>query len=188
MAQEEINATGTNEVQTTETHNDTPSIEDLMAQLEAAKADRDRYKTANDKLSKSEADMKRQLRAKQTAEEAEAEAKAEAEREAKEQFEAVTKELNHIKAVSAYKNISSETTVENLIAAIADSDHVAIAAILDNEIKAAVKNAEAEWIKTRPRVNAGNAYSNMSVAEIMAIKDDAKRLEAIALNKEMFKK
>ena len=58
----------------------TPTVEQLMAELSAAKADVERFKSANDKLSKSEAEMKRQLRAKQTTEEQEAEARAEAER------------------------------------------------------------------------------------------------------------
>lgn len=184
MADENINATATNEVQAAET----PSVESLMAELEAAKAERDRYKSANDKLSKSEADMKRQLRAKQTAEEAEAEAKAEAEAEAKAHTEALEKELNHIKAVNAYKNISNEKVVENLITAIAEGEHATIAMILDNEIKAAVKRAETEWLKTRPRVNVGNAYGSMSAAEIMAIADPMERSRAIALNQNLFGK
>lgn len=186
MAEDMNNVTATENVQTVETN--TPSVEDLMAQLEAAKADRDRYKIANDKLSKSEAEIKRQLRARQTAEEAEAEAKAEAEREAKEHTEALEKELNHIKAVNAYKNISNDKTVESLIGAVADNDHAAIAIILENEIKAAVKNAEAEWLKSRPRVNVGNEYSSMTKEQIMSMTDEKEQIKAIALNRHLFKK
>ena len=38
----------------------TPTVEQLTAELSAAKADVERFKSANDKLSKSEAEMKRQ--------------------------------------------------------------------------------------------------------------------------------
>ena len=46
-----------------------PTVDELMAQITQLTADRDKYKSANDKLSKSEAEMKRQLRAKQTEDE-----------------------------------------------------------------------------------------------------------------------
>ena len=72
--------TKTIDTTTESTNEQTPSVEELMSQLAAARADADRYKNANDKLSKESADYKRQLRAKQTAEEQEAEAKAEAQR------------------------------------------------------------------------------------------------------------
>lgn len=179
----EENKTIAIENQPTET---TPTIEELQAQLAAERAEKEKFKTANDKLSKSEAEMKRQLRAKQTAEEQEAEAKAEAQRLADEERETLRKELNHIKAQNAYKSISDDKTVENLIAAVSDGDHAAIAAIIVNEKKQAVKEAEAEWLKSRPRVNAGGAYSSMTKDEIMAIPDRNERRKAIAANKELF--
>lgn len=165
---------------TTETTETTPSVDELMAQLAQANAERDKYKSANDKLSKSEAEMKRQLRARQTAEEQEAEAKAEAQRIADEERESMRKELNHIKAVNAYKNIT-EKSVEKLIDAVSDADHAAIAQIIEAEVKQAVKLAEAEWLKSRPQVG-GNSYSGMTTQQIMAISDREERLRAIAMN------
>lgn len=169
----------------TEPNNNGPSVDELVAQLAAARADAERYKSANDKLSKSEAEMKRQLRAKQTAEEAEAAAKAEAEKAREEEFENMRKELNHNKAVSAYRAINDEKVIENLIGAIADSDHVAVAQIIANECKKAVAEAEAQWLKDRPRVQHGQ-YSGMSRDQIMAIADRNERMRAIATNKELF--
>ncbi len=165
--------------------NNGPSVDELVAQLAAARADAERYKSANDKLSKSEAEMKRQLRAKQTAEEAEAAAKAEAEKAREEEFENMRKELNHNKAVSAYRAINDEKVIENLIGAIADSDHAAVAQIIANECKKAVAEAEAQWLKDRPRVQHGQ-YSGMSKDQIMAIADRNERMRAIATNKELF--
>ena len=179
---EEIKTTVT---ETDNTGGNTPSVEELMAQLAQANADRDKYKNANDKLSKEAAETKRQLRAKQTAEEQEAEAKAEAQRLADEEREAMRKELNHIKAVNAYKAITEEREVERLIDAVSDADHNAIATIIENQCKKAVAEAEAKWLKDRPNVNTG-MYSNMSREQIMAIPDDAERIRAIAMNKTLF--
>lgn len=163
----------------------TPSVEELMAQLAQANADRDKYKNANDKLSKEAAETKRQLRARQTAEEQEAEAKAEAQRLADEEREAMRKELNHIKAVNAYKAISEEKEVEKLIDAVSDADHNAIAVIIENQCKKAVAEAEAKWLKDRPNVNTG-MYSSMSREQIMAIGDRDERQKAIAMNQHLF--
>ena len=128
-----------------------------------------RHKDANDKLSKSEAEIKRQLRAKQTAEEQKAEEEAEAQRIRDEELENTKKELNHMKAVSAYKEISDEKIVNNLIEAISDKDHVAIAQIIANERKKAVTEAEAQWLKDRPKVNAGVNGTTVTKEEFNAM-------------------
>lgn len=163
---------------TTETTTETietdgkPTVEELMEQLAQLTADRDKYKSANDKLSKSEAEMKRQLRAKQSAEEQEAAAKAEAERLREEEFDLLRKELNHNKAVNAYKSVSDEKMVESLIEAVSEANHSAIASILERYATAKVKEAQAEWQKSRPRVNMGGEggltreqFNAMSMAE-----------------------
>ena len=139
----------------------TPTVEELMAQLASERAEKEKYKNASDKASSEAAQYKKQLRSKQTAEEQEAEAKAEAERLQNEKYENAIKELNHMKAISAYKNVS-EKSIETLIEAVAEGDHSAIATIIDNEVKAAVTAAKAEWMKTRPAVNAGK-YSSMTL-------------------------
>lgn len=182
---EETKVTSTETVENGGTETQTPSIDELLAQLAQERADKEKYKTANDKLSKSEAEMKRQLRAKLTAEEQEAEAQKEAQRLADEERESMRKELNHIKAVNAYKAISDEKAVESLIDAVSEADHNAIAQIIANECKKAVAEAEAKWLKDRPRVNAGR-YSSMTKEEIMAIPDREEKMRAIAMNRELF--
>lgn len=154
---------------TTET---TPTVEELSAQIAQLTADRDKYKSANDKLSKESADYKRQLRAKQTAEEQQAEEQAEADRLQKEELENLKKELNHNKAVNAYKNVRDEKMVETLIEAVSDGDHNAIADIMEKYANARVKEREAEILKNRPRVNMGGEgsltkeqFDNMSIAD-----------------------
>lgn len=152
------------DTQTTQEEN-TPSVEELMAQLAQVTAERDKQKNLNDKLSKSEAEMKRKLRATQTAEEQKKEEEAEAQRIAEEERENLRKELNHIKAVAAYKNISEEKTVELLIEAVSEADHASIATIIENEKQKAVKEAKAEWQKSRPNPNAGAGDSRQLTKE-----------------------
>lgn len=176
--------TGQEPTTTQENETKTPTVEELMAQLASERAEKEKYKNASDKASSEAAQYKKQLRSKQTAEEQEAEAKAEAERLQNEKYENAIKELNHMKAVSAYKNVS-EKSIETLIEAVAEGDHSAIATIIDNEVKAAVTVAKAEWMKTRPAVNAGK-YSSMTREQIMAISDRDERLKAIALNPTLF--
>ena len=183
--------TQTTETQTTEVSRQQiegkqPTVEELMAQLATERAEKEKYKNRSDKASSEAAEYKKQLRSKQTAEEQEAEAKAEAQKIADEERESMRKELNHIKAVSAYKGVS-EKSVEKLIDAVSESDHTAIATIIENEKKAAVAEAQAEWMRTRPRVNIGGGeYSGMTKDQIMAIPDRNERRRAIAMNQDLF--
>lgn len=164
-----------------------PTVEELLEQLDLAKADAERYKNANDKSSKEAAEYKRQLRAKQTTEEQEAEARAEAERIANEEREALQKELNQIKAENAYKAISDGKVVGKLIEAVSNADHSAIAKILAEECEKAVAEAQQSWLDGRPEVNNGGNSDNIKTAEdIMAITDRDERIRQIALNKDLF--
>lgn len=191
MAEETTKTTVTENQQTETTKTEqpktetTPSVDELMAQLAAERAEKEKYKTANDKLSKEAADTKRQLRAKQTAEEQEAEAQAEAQRLAEEERENLRKENNRFKAMAAYKNMD-EKTVDKLLEAVSDADHATLAAIIEAEVQKAVKEAKAEWMKTRPPVNAGQ-YSSMTKEQIMAIPDRDERRKAMAQNMDLFR-
>ena len=111
--------------------------------------------------------------------------KKEAERQREEELNSVKSELNHIKAVAAYKAISDEKIVEELINAISDADHAAIANIIENEKSKAVKIAQAEWMKSRPPVNNGSGVA-MTKEQILAIQDQAERQRMIAANMELF--
>ena len=175
------------EPQATEPVTTQPTVEELMAQLASERAEKEKYKNASDKASSEAANYKKQLRSKQTAEEAEAEAKAEAERLQKEKYEEMSKELDHIKAVSAYKSISTEDAVEKLIDAVADGDHSSIAAIIQKEIKAAVAVKEAEWMKSRPPINTGGGDNAISKEQFNKMKYQ-ERVEFKSKNPELYKK
>lgn len=172
MANKNANLEMENNQTENQQENNTPTVEELMEQLKQANADRDKYKSANDKLSKEAAESKRALRAKQTAEEQEAEAKAEAERATQEEIKSLREELNHNKAVNAYRLISDEKMIESFINAVSDADHTAIANVMEKYATAKVKEAQAEWLKSRPQLNMGGdgaitkeQFDNMSLQE-----------------------
>lgn len=92
---------GTQQQSQTEKHEESNSggemtVESLMAQLAQANAEKAKLKADNDKICTSEANLRKQLRAKQTAEEQEAEAKAEQQA----QRDAYVKDLEKFKAVT----------------------------------------------------------------------------------------
>jgi len=168
---------------------DKDKINELMAELAKVKAESQRNKSALDKEMSKNKQLTSDLRAKLTAEEQAQAEKEEAEREQKERLEKAEAELNRMKAVQAYKAIDNEETVNTLIDAINDKDHTSIAQILDNEIKRAVAIKEAEWKKSRPPIESGNGTgASMTVEEIMAIKDPAEQVKAIAQHKALFEK
>lgn len=173
--------------QDAEKDNNQTSMQDLLDKIKTLESDNAKNKSLLDKALKEKGDLTKSLRAKQTAEEQEAEAKRLADEERQAKYDSAIAELNHIKATTSYRDIvSDEKAIENLIGAIADGDHASIAKIIENEKKAAVKAAEMQWLKDRPRVNAGNQWSGMTRQQIMSIADQEERLKAIALNRDLF--
>lgn len=181
---ENENAIATNEAEVDTTSNE--EVETLKAELDKARAEAERFKKSVDKLTKEAADKKREERAKMSEDE---KRKADQEEEfnrLREQAEADARELNHLKAVTAYKGIEEET-VEKLIDAISDKDHSAISAIIDKVVEKAVKDKEAEWKKSRPAAHIGDgSFPSMTKAEIMAITDPVERQKKIAENINLF--
>ena len=56
---------------------------------------------------------------------------------------------------------------------------------MEKYANAKVKEAQAEWLQSRPQVNTGS-YSSMSREQIMAIADRDERMKAIAQNQHLF--
>ena len=191
MAEETTKETGTEnqkinvQQEENQQQENTPTVEQLMSQLAAERAEKEKNKIALDKALKEKGDITKQLRAKQTAEEQEAEAQAEAQRLAEEEREALRKENNRFKAMAAYKRFD-EKTVDKWLEAVSEADHVTLSAMLEAEIQKEVKGKQAEWMKSRPPVNAGQ-YSTMTKEQIMAISDREERRKAMAQNMDLFR-
>lgn len=150
----ETTVTETNASEVAEESN-TPSVEELMSQLEEANNRADRNKAELDKALKENGTLKKEKRASMSEAERLAEEKAEADRQREEHVKDLEARLNRREAEMAYKSVSDEKMVESLIDAVSDADHNAIANILEKYASAKVKEAQAEWMKSRPRVNMG---------------------------------
>lgn len=164
-----------------------PTVEELLAQLATERAEKERFKAANDKLSKSEAELKRRERARMSTAEQEEEARKEAEAQRQKEYDDAMAELNKMKAEQAYNTvISNADVISNMVEAVNDKDHNSIALIIKSEVEKAVKEKQAEWLKTRPQVSAGAGTSTMTKEEIMAIADPIEQQRAIAQNIHLF--
>ena len=180
--QADINA----EAQGNQTTENSEDVAELLTQIAEMKAQLSKTKNALDKSLKEKGDITKQLRAKQTAEEREDEARKEAEREKNEKFAAMERELNHIKAVAAYRGKVADDKIDILIDAVTDNDHEAIANAVQTAYERGKKDGQAEYLKNRPQVAAGSGSGTMTVDEIMAIKDIGERQRAIAQNIHLF--
>lgn len=182
----------TDTIKTEEVKDEKQTVEDLMAQMAQLKADNQKLQNKYNQASSEAAKSKQALRAKQTAEEREAEELAEQKRLADEEKENMRKELNHIKAVSAYKDIHEEETVELLIEAVSESDHSAIAAILKNEVekavKEAVKNEKVKWLKENPPANIGTGDTPTVTVDQFRKMTYSQRVELYNKNHELYTK
>jgi hypothetical protein len=163
-----------------------PSVAELQAQLAQANAEKEQLRNSLTKSNSEAANYKKALREKQTAEEKEAEERAEAQRLRDEEFENIKKELNHNKALSAYKSISDEKAVAELIDAVSNADHNAIAQIIAKECEKAVAVAQQTWLDNRPEVNYGGSSETKTKEQIMAVKDATERQRLIAENMDLF--
>ena len=165
--------------QASEGENNTPSVEELMLKLEEANAKvdeansrADRNKSELDKALKENGALKKEKRASMTEADRLAEEKAEADRVREEHVKELEARLNRSEAEKAYKSVTDEKMVDSLIEAVSEADHNAIAQIMDKYATAKVKEAQAEWMKSRPRVNMGGEggltkeqFNSMSMAE-----------------------
>jgi hypothetical protein len=164
------------------------TYEDALAEIAQAQAEVKKLKAERDAALKKSGDVTKQLRAKMTEAELEAEKKA-AEDEEK---QAYLKELESYKAQNeALKRYRLQGMNEELATKAAkaeiDGDMDALADIQAQHTKALIKEKEAEWKASRPRVNMGDGEeSSMTKEEIFAIKDPKERQIAIAKNLKTF--
>ena len=176
------------EVQTPEADNQ-PSVEELQARYSAVKAQNAKQKAAIDKLTKEAAETKRQLREKMTEQEQAAAIKEEEEAARLEYVKDLEdyKRRNEAKERYILQGMDAELAKQAADAEIT-GDMDALADIQKQHTDNLLRAKEAEWKKSRPRVNVGDGrYSNMTAEEIMAIPDRIERRQAIAENQELFK-
>lgn len=166
------------------------TYEDARAEIAAAQAEVKKLKAERDAALKKSGEAQKALRAKMTEAELEAEKAAQEDEERK----AYVSELeNYKKQNEAYKRYrlqGMETSLaEKAAKAEIDGDMDALADIQKQHTQALIKEKEAEWKASRPRVNIGDGEdSSMTKEEIMAIKDVNERQKAIAAHLDLFNK
>lgn len=137
--------------------NDTPTIEDLMAELAKEKAEKAKLKNAFDKTASEASEAKKKLREKMTAEEEEAEAKRE---EAEAQKAYVKKLEDEVNLSKKTKNYMSLGMSEELAAETAkldlEGDEDAVRSNIKKNQELLIKAAEKEWLNSRPDPAIGN--------------------------------
>ena len=129
-----------------------PTVEELMAQLAQERAEKAKLKNNFDKTSSELANTKKQLKAKQTAEEQEEEANDEHKKYLKglEDTIKMTNATNRYLALGMSGDMAKDTAQAEL-----DGDMVKVTENMSKFKDASIKEAETEWLKSRPPVNAG---------------------------------
>lgn len=160
---EEINA---NENPAENQEQKTPTIEELMAELAKERAANGKQKAALDKALKETGELKKSLRAKQTADEAaEADRKAQ-EQELQEKYEALLRENTLNRHSNSFKALGfTEEQATQAANALADGDTDALFKALGFGIASITKTAQTNWLNNRPPVNSGVPGSNALTKE-----------------------
>lgn len=136
----------------------TPTVEELTIQLAQERAEKAKLKNSFDKTSSELANTKKQLKAKQTAEEQEEEAKREAEEEHKKYVKGLEDKIKKTDATNRYLALGmSREMAEDTAQAELDGDMEKVTENMGKYNSEKIKAAEAEWLKSRPPVNAGQS-------------------------------
>lgn len=148
----------------------TPSVDELLAQLAQERAEKEKNKAALDKALKEKGEITKQLRAKQTAEEQEAEAKREQAEQERLEREEDKKTIARYRARDTFRAMGMDgelldKTVEAKLNGDEETVNSNITLFYDNRQADALKNAEAEWLKNRPTVVTGAGDEETSVTK-----------------------
>lgn len=166
------------ETEEQEHEENSPTVEELLAQIAQKDAAYERLKVASDKSSKEASELKKQLRSKQTAEEQADEARKEQEASYKE----YVKELEDFKNKSMAKDrylmqgMSAEMAAKAAEAEVS-GDMDSLAKIQKQHTESALKAAKSEWQKSRPPINAGTEADGKLTKEqfdTMSLSDKSK--------------
>lgn len=167
--------------------NDSPTIEELKAQLAQERAANAKAKNRIDELCSNEGKLKKALREKQTIEEQEAQAKAEQAEAEKQRVSNLERELGIIKASNRYMRLGFDSDQAEKVATLEfDGDKDGWADVVDRHLinyKAELEKAiRAEYAAKMPTPQSGNSatvdYSKV-IAEATAKGDMTAVVRAI---------
>lgn len=151
-------ATNTNKPYTNIAPNgeDGPTVEELMAELARERAQSQKFKASLDNATSEAADLKRKLRARQTADE---QAQADAEEAARQHAEYVKSLERKVALMDAKNRYLSLGMSEELAADTAEADvekdQDRIVANFRKHQEAMIKDEQAKWLASRPQIQTG---------------------------------
>ena len=164
----EVNANQVTEPEVTVTENVEPQTEpadnkELLKQIADLKAELNRNKKARDKALSEVGEYKKQLRAKMSADEQAEIERQEAEAERKAYVESLESYKKKSEATARYalQGMSQEMAKQAADAEIA-GDMDLLADIQKKHTQQMIKSKEAEWLKSRPEINAGGGNAKIT--------------------------
>lgn len=192
MEQEQGNITNELENGNVGEEQNTPSIEEVMAGKAQAEADAKKWKKEFDKQSSQIASLKKTVQSLKELQTAEQRKETE-DQEAKEAHDAEFSRLQEFekKTLAKERYLMQGMSVEMASKAAnaeVNGNMDELANIQKQHTESTLKSARADWQKSIPQPQFGTGeYSSMTKEEIMAIKDDETRVQAIAQNQHLFK-
>lgn len=163
-----------------------PTVEELLSQLAQERAEKTQNKAALDKALREKGDITKQLRAKQTAEEAEAETMAQQQELQKTYVKSLEDKLAIISATDRYRNLGMEAAFAAETAKHeVEGNMEKVTANISKQMKLNQDAAYADFIKNRPDVQAGNGDDGKKSKAAELATQAAKRNMSAASNSEI---
>lgn len=166
----------------------TPSVEELLAQLAQERATNAQNKAALDKALKEKGELTKNLRAKMSAEEQEAEAKKAADEAKDARIQELESKFRTMDYSKRYMGIGmDEKTAEalsELTGELTDADKFfsALDKFMKEKIKSAGENAVQELIKSNPEIKAGTGEADKNALAKEKAKESANRRGAVNMD------
>lgn len=150
---ENQNAVGQDQKQTEQK---TPTVDELLTELARERAEKNKLKASFDKTSSDVAELKRQLRAKQTADEQVLADQKEAEEKRAEYIKSLERKVAMNEAVQRYIGLGMDSALAmDTATAELDGDKDKVATNFKKYQDSVIEAKQAEWLKSRPQVQSG---------------------------------
>lgn len=162
-------------------HENTPSVEELLAQLAQERATNAQNKAALDKALKEKGELTKNLRAKMSAEEQEAEAKKAADEAKDARIQELESKFRMMDYSKRYMGIGMDEktaeTLSELTGELSDADKFfsALDKFMKSKIKSAGEDAIQELIKKNPEIKSGTGDSDKNALAKEKAKEAANR-------------
>ena len=138
-----------------------PTVEELLTELARERAEKNKIKASFDKTASDVAELKRQLRAKQTVDEQALADQKEAEEKQAEYIKSLERKVAMNEAVQRYVSLGMDATLATDTAtAELDGDRDKVTANFKKYQDAVIEAKQAEWLKSRPQMQSGGEHKS----------------------------